>query len=437
MQLSNRPGLISLLLLSFLASLVPASLQAQPPPPQNPPARKAQPLSGPWVLTNTSGQATGGNFTNLDSDLVVWQETEKKAEQKISWQTIDDIRRNTDFANFAYTDSTLGPFVLLPGGDRLRGESVALIENRGLAVQTFSVGVMNLPLDHWAGSVFKPPSEPDAMLTMIKSLRSGSEKPGDQLILANGDRLSGTITTLVGESIGLQPIGAAKEISMKRAAILAVSTDPRSIRNVAPESTSWEVSLGDGSRITAQSLLLNAVEGESVVSITTRWGAGLNLPLSKIIRIRAIPVGAVDLQNKKPDAVQTVDYVGTTPQPRFGTNVRGGPIQIGSRWFDSGIGTQSRTLIAYRLTGSEKRFTAWLGLDQSSGHLANARATVLIDGKTAYDSGPMLSGEPARHVNLDITGARLLILSTEFGEGGSVRDWVNWAEPTLLASPAR
>jgi hypothetical protein len=49
----------------------------------------------------------------------------------------------------------------------------------------------------------------------------------------------------------------------------------------------------------------------------------------------------------------------------------------------------------------------------------------------------MLSGEPARHVNLDITAARLLILSTEFGEGGSVRDWVNWAEPTLLASPAR
>ncbi|MFM7315929.1 MAG: NPCBM/NEW2 domain-containing protein [bacterium] len=410
-----------------MSGLSQASLSAQTPD-----SRKPRPLSGPWVLTTTSGQATGGNFSNLDSDQLVWQETEKKADQKFLWNGVDDIRRNAESASFAYTDATLGPFVLLPEGDRLRGESVALIENRGLAVQSFSVGVLNLPLDRWAGSVFKPPAEPDALLSMIKSLRSGADKPGDQIILANGDRLSGTITTLVGESIGLQPIGAAKEISMKRADILALSIDPRSIKYDPAEGTTWEISLGDGSRLSAKTLLLNAVDGESVISITTRWGAGLNLPLAKVNRIRAIPAGLVDLQNRKPDAVQTVDYVGTTPQPRFGSNVRGGPIQIGSRWFDSGIGTQSRTLIAYRLSGTEKRFTAWLGLDQSAGPLANARATVIIDGKTAYDSGPMLSGEPARRVNLDLTGAKLLILSTEFGEGGSVRDWVNWAEPSLL-----
>ncbi|MFM7131285.1 MAG: NPCBM/NEW2 domain-containing protein [bacterium] len=410
-----------------MSGLSQASLSAQTPD-----SRKPRPLSGPWVLTTTAGQATGGNLSGLDSDQLVWQETEKKADQKFSWTGIDDIRRNAESASFAYTDATLGPFVLLPEGDRLRGESVALIENRGLAVQSFSVGVLNLPLDRWAGSVFKPPAEPDALLSMIKSLRTGADKPGDQIILANGDRLSGTVTTLVGESIGLQPIGAAKEISMKRADILALSIDPRSIKYDPAEATTWEISLGDGSRLSAKTLLLNAVDGESVISITTRWGAGLNLPLAKVNRIRAIPAGLVDLQNRKPDAVQTVDYVGATPQPRFGSNVRGGPIQIGSRWFDSGIGTQSRTLIAYRLSGSEKRFTAWLGLDQSAGPLANARATVIIDGKTAYDSGPMLSGEPARRVNLDLTGAKLLILSTEFGEGGSVRDWVNWAEPSLL-----
>lgn len=434
MQLSNRlrPRLTSLLFLAVVILLAQASLL----PAQNPPARKPQPLSGPWVLTTTTGQSTGGNFTSLDTEQLVWQETEKKADQKIQWQAIDDIRRNTESATFAYTDATLGPFVLLPDGDRLRGESVALIENRGLAIQSFSVGVLNLPLDRWAGSVFKPPAEPDALLAMIKSLRTGSDKPGDQVILANGDRLSGTVTTLVGEAIGLQPIGAAKEISMKRADILALSIDPRSIKYDPADSTLWEISLGDGSRISAKSVLLNAVDGESVVSITTRWGAGLNLPLAKVNRIRTIPAGLIDLQNKKPDAVQTVDYVGTTPQPRSGSNVRGGPIQIGSRWFDSGIGTQSRTLMAYRLSGNESRFHAWLGLDQSAGPLASARATVIIDGKTAYDSGPMLSGEPARRVNLDLTGAKLLILSTEFGEGGSVRDWVNWAEPTLLTSPA-
>ena len=269
MQLSNRlrPRLHRLLFLAVIIHLAQASLPAQ-----NPPARKPQPLSGPWVLTTTSGQATGGNFTSLDTDQLVWQETEKKADQKIQWQAIDDIRRNTESAMFAYTDATLGPFVLLPEGDRLRGESVALIENRGLAVQSFSVGVLNLPLDRWAGSIFKPPAEPDALLTMIKSLRTGSDKPGDQIILANGDRLSGTVTALVGEAIGLQPIGAAKEISMKRNDILALSIDPRSIKYDPADSTLWEISLGDGSRISANSVLLNAVDDDGGAGIGQRAG---------------------------------------------------------------------------------------------------------------------------------------------------------------------
>jgi hypothetical protein len=399
--------------------------------------KKAQPISGPWVLTDRAGKSTGGTFQSLDSEQFRWQGTENKDVQKIEWPMVYDIRRNVESATFAYTDATLGPYILLPEGDRLRGESVTLIENRGLAIQSLSAGVLNLPIDRWAGSFFKPPKEPDAFLTMIDDIRRGSEKPGDMITLGNGDRLSGTLTTLVGESLSFQPSGSTKEIKLNRADLQALSTDPAGVKYEPEDSTTWEISLGDGSRISAKTILLNAVDGEDVISITTRWGAGLNLPLAKVIRIRPIPVGSIHLDTRKPDAIQTVAYIGTTPQPRFGANVKGSPIQIGGRWFDRGIGTQSRTLIAYRLSGSEKRFSAWLGLDQSAGPIAHARATVILDGKPVYDSGPLLSGEAPRPVNVELGSARLLILATEFGEGGSVRDWVNWAEPLLLPGPAK
>ena len=87
--------------------------------------------------------------------------------------------------------------------------------------------------------------------------------------------------------------------------------------------------------------------------------------------------------------------------------------------------------MAYRLNGTEKQFTAWVGVDTSAGPMGQSQAMILIDGKTVYDSGPMKAGEPPRRIQLNLNQAKLLILRSEFGEGGGIRDWVDWCEPTL------
>ena len=413
-----------------LICLLTGSISLAQKPANDPPQKKAVPQSGVWLYSDSSGHVAGGMFTKIHSEGFDWRDSEDQKIRTIDWSKVEEIRRNSDSAVDPVTDPALGSMLLLPEGDRLRGEGVALLE-KGLAVQSASLGVLNLPAAYWSGAIFQAPKQASEFLRLYHRLRQGASKPGDLVVLGNGDQLSGTLVELDGETLQIQPTGATKAAKLKRSDLIAVGIDPKS--SVYPKSTTrlWEVHLNDGSRLSATALTLEEIESESVLMLTTRWGAVWKCPTSKITRFRVVQPSQIDLEKKPADAIQTVDYVGKTSLPKFGSNVQGGPLKLGARFYDKGIGTQARTLMAYRLEGTETEFTAWLGVDSSAGPLGRAKAVVLVDGKPVYESGPMKAGEPPRRITLKLSQARLLILSSEFGEGGGVRDWVDWCEPTL------
>jgi len=318
--------------------------------------------------------------------------------------------------------------IFLPETDQLRGEAFATL-TQGLAVQSVSIGVVNIPLAQWAGAVLLPPEKPAALLRTIDQLRSGSDVPGDLILLGNGDRLQGTILEMDADNLEIQPNGATRAVTLSRKGIQGVSIDKSTLEYPAISGVGWKVLLTDGSRITAREVTFDPADPEHSLNLTTRWGAQWRVPLEKLAGLRVLQPGSIELDTVKPAAIQTVDYVGPTEQPRIGSNVQGGPLRIGPRAFDQGIGTQSRTLLAYRLDGSAKTFSAWVGLDNSAGPKGSSRAVVLLDGKPVYDSGPLKAGDLPKRVQVDLGSAKLLILATEFGEGGGIRDWVNWCHP--------
>lgn len=391
-----------------------------------------EPLSGNWIFLQPNGEAAGGSFKSIDSETINWQNADGNESRELAWAKVEEVRRNISPSKDPFTDSGLGPYVLLPEGDRLRGESVALLENRGLAVQSVSIGVINIPLDQWLGAVLEVPQKPEDLLRVFQKLRKGSEKAGDLIILANRDQFQGTVLGLDGENLVIQPLGSDKEAQIKRTGVLGISIDPQSIRYKAHTGPLWNIYLTDGSRISVTNLNQTSVEGETVLATTTRWGAVWNFPMSKIDRILYIPQGQTFLDERQPDATQSVDYIGSTPTPKTGTNVNGGPLQIGLRSFDRGIGTQAKTLMAYRLTGTETRLIGWVGLDRTAEPLGKAKAVILVDGKPVFDSGDLIAGDPPKRIQIDLTNAKLLILSSEFGEGGGVCDWINWCELRLI-----
>lgn len=385
-------------------------------------------MSGSWIRIDPQGNSDSGNFLSMDKEGLRWSSVEKDQTNQIDWSKVEELRRNVQVGRDTMTDSTLGPFILLPDGDRLRGESVAILENRGLAVQSLSIGIINIPMDQWAGSLTDPPENPDDFLRLYHELRTGSGKPGDLVILSNNDRLLGTVIGLDGDDLSIQPLGATKPAIIKRTEVRGISIDPKSIKYQPHSGTIWQIYLSDGSRISAVDLQSENVEGESVLRMTTRWNSVWNIPTSKLSRILMIPAEQSFLGNRQPDATQTVDYVGMTPKPTFGSNINGGPLQIGLQSFDHGIGTQARTLIAYRLEGNEISFSGWVGLDKTASPLGSAKAVILVDGKPVFDSGEIKAGSAPQRIQIELKNARLLILSSEFGEGGGVCDWINWCE---------
>ena len=57
--------------------------------------------------------------------------------------------------------------------------------------------------------------------------------------------------------------------------------------------------------------------------------------------------------------------------------------------FDRGIGTQSRTLLAYRIEPGDRRFQALVGVDERAGPLGSVVFRVLVDGTERYQSAPL------------------------------------------------
>ena len=56
----------------------------------------------------------------------------------------------------------------------------------------------------------------------------------------------------------------------------------------------------------------------------------------------------------------------------------------------------------------------------------------MVDKKVSYVSSPMSPGEPPQAVDVDVSGAQLLILITEFGERGDIQDHADWVEARII-----
>src|SRR5690606_37393450 len=110
---------------------------------------------------------------------------------------------------------------------------------KGLAVRSTSIDIVNVPLPQWAGALLTQPETPEGVSRALGKLRRGSTTPGDLVLFVNGDRLSGTILALDDEKLEVQPLGAAKPISLERTGVQGVAIDATTLVYPVPEATHW------------------------------------------------------------------------------------------------------------------------------------------------------------------------------------------------------
>ena len=318
-----------------------------------------------------------------------------------------------------------GPLVLFPDGDRLR-VSNATAGDDAVDVQTLALGELKIPPDRPLGLVLNPPTDPDAIDALLTRIRD-EPRNSEVLWLTNGDRMVGGFLGLGKDKLAFQP--ETGKVELDRGGIVALGFDPALATYPRPKGPFLELTLTDGSRL---GVTAARVERGQVVA-TSRFGPEVRLPLGELARVHVLG-GAVAYLADRADAITVYEgYLGPTrPYRRDGT-VDGHPFRLAGEVYERGLGAQSRTILAYRLRPTDRRFQALVGLDDRAGPLGNVVFRVLADNKRElYASPPMSARDTPRLIDVDLAGARSLILVTEFGQRGEVRDLADWVEARLI-----
>ncbi len=319
------------------------------------------------------------------------------------------------------------PLLVLPGRDhllaRIGAADATSLEVAPLWAPDLSVRV---PLDRPLGVIFNPPADRKVLSDLTQALRD-PKRAGETLWLGNGDRKEGSFLGLDGER--LQFDSGAGLVAIDRSTVTALGFDPALAQYPDLQGPYLELLFADGSRLGASACRL---DGPRLV-FKTRFDAELAVPLSSLVSATVLNGSVSYLADRVPDAAQFVPYLDRHPM-LYGHDQTwdGYPLRLGGISYERGLGTLPRTLLAYRLEPTDRRFQALIGQDSRAGELGSLVFRVLVDRKEVYVSPPMSRRDTPIPIDLDVTGGRLLILITEFGERGDVQDSGDWADARMI-----
>jgi hypothetical protein len=320
-----------------------------------------------------------------------------------------------------------GSLVVFPDGDRLR----AIINTSGDAnLETLPSPLGDvatpIPLESILGVVLAPPSDSRALESILLRL---DREPRDSEVawLANGDRLAGSFLTLASDKLEFQAV--AGKVDIPRQGVVAIGFDPKLVRYKRPEGVYIECTFTDGSRLALTDVRVD----QGHILGTTRFGMRVRPPINALWRIRVRSDSVVYLSERSAAADQYTGYLGRHPET-FGIDTTWDkhPLRVAGQPYDRGLGMLPRTFVAYRLEPRDRRFQALVGLDDLAGDKGSVVFRVLIDNREKFVSQPLTKRDAPVMVDLDVSGAKVLILVAEFGEGGHVQDSADWIEARLI-----
>jgi hypothetical protein len=372
----------------------------------------AQPLRGP---------AVAGRIKQLGPRGEVVLVPNEGTERTLPLRQLLKLTREKPTA----TTAAEGTALVFSHGDRLLGCSKLAATETSLEVSHEALGNLSIPLDSLVAFILAPPPDADALDAVFDRVRH-ERRSSEVLWLANGDRLAGDFLGLDDTKVKFQTENGS--LSVEQSGVLGVGFDPAILNEHAIDGLFLELTLLDRSRLSVTGA---RVEQGSVVA-TTRFGMAIRVPLAHLAAVHVRSDAFTYLSEREADKSQYVPYVGPTRPYRRNLSAEGHTLRLGGESFDRGLGTQSRTFLAYRLSGGDQRFQALIGLDDRAGPLGSVVFRVLVDEKEAYSSAPMSARDTPRAIDIDVAGAKVLVLVADFGERGGVRDLADWVEARLV-----
>jgi hypothetical protein len=124
-----------------------------------------------------------------------------------------------------------------------------------------------------------------------------------------------------------------------------------------------------------------------------------------------------------------VSFLGTSWPAQVNRNALGQPLRI-KETYPRGIGVHTQSTLYYDLDGSFDQLAFRIGLDDSAAPYGEARASVVLDGKTLWQSDTLKPGVLSEEILLPIKGGKRLELHADPAARLDVQgrvDWINIA----------
>ena len=121
--------------------------------------------------------------------------------------------------------------------------------------------------------------------------------------------------------------------------------------------------------------------------------------------------------------------------PKKDKSVQNKTLTIAGRTFEKGVGTHAPSMMHVDLKNSCRSFSAWIGVDDEvNGNIGSVRFRIYGDGRLLFNSGVLRAGEPAKKVDIDLTGCKTLTLSVDPAGDDTSYDHADWADAAFIVA---
>jgi hypothetical protein len=100
-------------------------------------------------------------------------------------------------------------------------------------------------------------------------------------------------------------------------------------------------------------------------------------------------------------------------------------------FYKHGIGTHAKSYHQYNINGNFRKFTTDFGIDTEAGSKGTATFEIYGDDKPLYISPKQGRFDYPKHVEVDVTGVKMLGLVTNDAGDGINDDHTDWLNPQL------
>lgn len=330
------------------------------------------------------------------------------------------------------------PYLLLVDGSLLAAEVLSSDEKQ-LHLYSDLCGSIAVPLETIASIVYHPPvdlSKRDQLLAELRQPNGGgaaaspdgkaSRQNADQLILENGDRLTGTITTIEADKLSLETQTGPLSVEVER--IVAVSFNPSLLSSVEPRGLHCLVGLADGGLLTVSELIVDERQARLALSCAVE----LTTEAGSVCFLQPLGGAATYLSDLPSESYRHVPYLQLAWPYAVDTSVSGARLRAQGRLYVKGIGMHSASRLTYRLDKPYRRFEAELAVDDETAGRGSVVFRVFVDDREAYKSHVIRGGSPPLPVTVDLREGKRLSLIVDFAERGDELDHADWLDARLV-----